>query len=78
LKYVEFGIGNTWIIRTETEFNDGSEIEEKGIVRPLTFHSMYFRLWLGKTVFIIDSKDGWKKGKKNRNQIKILIGIRSL
>jgi hypothetical protein len=33
LKYIEFGLGNTWLIRTETELDDGTENEEKGIVR---------------------------------------------
>ncbi|MEK3747390.1 DUF3977 family protein [Paenibacillus sp. FSL E2-8871] len=25
MKYIEFGLGNTWFIRTETELEDGSE-----------------------------------------------------
>ncbi|MER2156206.1 MAG: DUF3977 family protein, partial [Solibacillus sp.] len=25
MKFIEFGIGNTWLIRTETELEDGSE-----------------------------------------------------
>lgn len=29
MKYIEFGLGNTWFIRTETELEDGSEFEEK-------------------------------------------------
>ena len=33
MKFIEFGIGNTWLVRTETELEDGTEYEEKGIVR---------------------------------------------
>ncbi|MCZ8517047.1 DUF3977 family protein [Paenibacillus filicis] len=29
MKYIEIGLGNTWIVRTESEFNDGSEIKRK-------------------------------------------------
>lgn len=50
LKFIEFGLGNTWLIRTETESEDGTEHEEKGI----NFYSMYFRVWIGKTVVIAD------------------------
>ena len=60
MKFIEFGIGNTWFIRTETELADGSEYDEKGIVRPIIFQSVYLRIWIGKTVRIIDLKDGFK------------------
>ncbi|HBJ01730.1 MAG TPA: DUF3977 domain-containing protein, partial [Lysinibacillus sp.] len=50
MKYIEFGLGNTWLIRTETELEDGTEYEEKGIVKPVKFRSLYLRIWIGKTV----------------------------
>ncbi|MBS4195964.1 DUF3977 family protein [Lederbergia citri] len=78
MKFVEFGLGNKWFIRTETELKDGTEFEEKGIIRPIKIQSIYLRIWLGKTAFILDSKDGFKKTKKNRNEIKLLFGIKSL
>jgi hypothetical protein len=31
LKYIDFGIGNTWLVRTETELDDGNEFEEREI-----------------------------------------------
>lgn len=64
MKFIEFGIGNKWLIRTETERSDGTEFEEKGIVQPIRMQSVYFRCWVGKTVFILDSKEGFKKNKK--------------
>ncbi|WP_373462608.1 DUF3977 family protein [Paenibacillus sp. V4I3] len=48
MKYIELGVGNTWILRTESEFDDGSEIEHKGIIKPIIFHSIYLRIWIGK------------------------------
>ncbi|OPA72803.1 hypothetical protein BVG16_32065 [Paenibacillus selenitireducens] len=44
MKYIEVGIGNTWIDRTETELANGSEFEQKGIVKPIVFHSVYIRV----------------------------------
>lgn len=29
LKYIEFGIGNRWLVRTETEKPDGTETEAR-------------------------------------------------
>ena len=78
LKFLEFGIGNKWLIRTETELNNGTEFEEKGIVRPIKLQSLYLRFWIGKTVVILDSKEGLKKTKKNRKAMKIIFGIKSL
>lgn len=77
LKYIEFGIGNRWILRTETELPDGTEIEERGILRPVHFHSLYLRIWIGKTVFVADLKEGCKKTRKSRSKFKIVIGISS-
>lgn len=44
LKFIEFGIGNTWIIRTETELEDGTEYEEKGIKGPIKLFFIYKNL----------------------------------
>lgn len=64
-------------MRTETELADGTEYEEKGIVRPVRFHSVYIRVWIRKTVWILDLKEGFKRAKKNRNEFKIIFGISS-
>ena len=78
MKFIEFGIGNTWLIRTETEYEDGSEVEERGIVGPIRFQSFYIRIWIGKSVWIADTKQGVKRSKKNRKAFKIILGIVSL
>ncbi|MFB9328930.1 DUF3977 family protein [Paenibacillus aurantiacus] len=77
MKYIEIGLGNTWIVRTETELPDGSEREQKGIIRPIIFHSIYLRIWLGNTVMIWDSKEGFKRTRKSRNAFKLILGMTS-
>ncbi|MCG3088894.1 DUF3977 family protein [Sporosarcina cyprini] len=78
MKYIELGIGNKWLIRTETELCDGTEVEEKGIKRPIHFKSIYVRVWVGKKVIIIDSKEGLKVGRKDKTKVKIILGVKSL
>ena len=75
MKFVELGFGNTWLLRTETELEDGTEFEEKGIVGPLKIHSMYIRVWIFKTVFILDVREGFKRMKKSRNKFKLIFGL---
>lgn len=78
LKYIEFGLGNSWLIRTETELDDGTEFEEKGIVGEIKLQSLYLRIWIGRTVLILDVKEGMKISKKGRNSFKLIVGITSL
>ncbi|MDF2923554.1 MAG: hypothetical protein K0R57_2468 [Paenibacillaceae bacterium] len=74
-KYIEIGYGNTWFIRTEIEEEDGTECELRGIVRPFSPRSAYLRLWIGKKVVILDSREGLKLTTKNRRTVKIIIGL---
>ncbi|MGG1594347.1 DUF3977 family protein [Terribacillus saccharophilus] len=75
MKYIELGLGNHWLIRTEYENEDGTEHEKKGIDFPIYFYSLYLRIWINRSVFILDTKDGWKKQKKTRKSFKFIIGI---
>ncbi|KAA0549827.1 DUF3977 family protein [Bacillus sp. BGMRC 2118] len=75
MKYIEIGIGNTWLVRTETELEDGTEYEEKGIIGPIQFHSVYFRIWFHRTVYIFDIKEGFKCMKKKDKKWKWIIGV---
>lgn len=76
-KYIEFGIGNTWLLRTEFQKSDGTEYEVKGISGKINFISFYLRIWLGKKVWIIDSKEGFKGTTKTRHDFKLILGIHS-
>lgn len=75
VKYVEIGIGNSWLIRTEIERDDGTEYEKRGIVGPLQMRSVYLRIWFGHHVFIIDAKEGIKRNQKERKAYKFIIGL---
>ncbi len=75
MKYIEFGFSNTWLLRTETESEGGTEIEEKGVVGPIKVQSAYIRIWIFKTVIVLDSQEGFKRTKKNHNKCKLLIGV---
>lgn len=74
-KYIEFGLGNKWLVRTEIEKEDGTEKEVKGIQLPIQIYSIYVRIWIGKRVIIVDTKEGLKTNKKNTNRIKLIFGI---
>ncbi|MEN1936318.1 DUF3977 family protein [Paenibacillus sp. 102] len=75
MKYIEIGIGNRWLVRTEIEREDGTEYEQKGVVKPINVESYYLRVWFRKTCLIFDSKEGFKKVKKKRNEYKFIFGI---
>jgi len=75
VKYIEAGIGNKWLVRTEIEREDGTEFEQKGVVKPIYFESCYLRVWFRKTCLIFDSKEGFKRVKKRRNEYKFILGI---
>lgn len=51
-KFIEIGLGNRWLVRTEFEQSDGTEWEVRGISGKIKAESYYLRLWLAKTVFI--------------------------
>lgn len=75
MKYIELGLGNRWFLRTESELDDGTEDEEKGIVGPIKVQSLYIRIWIGETVFLVDSKEGFKRIKKKRKELKLILGM---
>lgn len=75
MKYIEFGIGNKWLLRTETELEDGSEYEEEGLIGPIKLQSVYIRVWIGRRVFVLDSSDGLKLARKKRKAVKVVIGM---
>ncbi|WJH36603.1 DUF3977 family protein [Paenibacillus sp. CC-CFT747] len=74
-KYMEIGFGNRWFLRTELEEEDGTEREIKGIHRPFRVKSVYVTIWVGKTVLILDSKEGIRITKKPENRLKAVIGF---
>ncbi|WP_438432645.1 DUF3977 family protein [Gorillibacterium sp. sgz500922] len=74
-KYVELGIGNRWLLRTEIEQADGTETEVRGWQRPFRVRSGYIRVWLGYRVIVLDTRDGLKRSRKTRRGFKLLLGL---
>jgi hypothetical protein len=71
--YSEIGIGNGPLVSTEIE-RKNDEVRVNGWVMGV-FRSMYLRVWIGKTVVVIDSVDGLKVQKKSCSKVKVLFGV---
>ncbi|MEF2025136.1 DUF3977 family protein [Streptococcus canis] len=72
---MEIGLGNFWLVRTEYEKDDGTETEVRGISGAIRPRSIYLRIWLGYTVWIVDVKEGIKQQTKSRKAFKCVVGI---
>lgn len=73
--FIEFGIGNTYIIRTEYEYPDGSEREKPGIDFNIDIKEIYIRIWIKKKVYILSSQNGFNTKLKDRNKFKLIFGV---
>jgi hypothetical protein len=72
--FAEAGFGNKTFFSTEFE-EEESEYRVPRFVLPDKIKGFYFRLWLFKTVFILSTNHGFEMKKKDRNKLKILLGI---
>lgn len=63
-KYIELGIGNRWLMRTEIEHADGTEAEYRGGEQLEAMHDTYLRLWIGRHVLILSTRDGFRRSEK--------------
>jgi hypothetical protein len=70
MKYCEIGYGNSSFVSTEIENENRLSRRVAGEIM-----SCYFRVWIGKKIFILDSVEGIKTGKKERNCFKVLFGV---
>lgn len=64
-----YGLG----VSTELEYSN-YEKRKKGFVK-IKIKEVYLRVWILKYVFILSKKEGIKINKKNRNNLKIVIGL---
>lgn len=74
-KYIEIGLGNTWVVRTEIELDDGTETEHKGISPLRVVYGVYLRVWVRRTVYIFSTNQGFKRMRKQRSAFKFVVGI---
>jgi len=71
MKYYEIGFGN--------ESLSSTEMEDESRVRGFALdgiESIYIRIWIWKSVFILDLFEGFKIGIKDEVKFKFLIGLR--
>lgn len=71
--YTEVGVGNKSFISTEIEMGEG-EYRVRGFVMG-KFVSLYLRVWIGRRVVIVDSREGVKFQSKGRSTVKVLLGV---
>jgi hypothetical protein len=71
--YAEMGIGNPTFLSTEIECG----VCEWRIPRLVVsrVESIYLRVWIGRIVFILDSKEGFKYQRKGYCVYKCVLGL---
>lgn len=72
--YAEVGFGNETFFSTEVEDVD-TEYRIPKFVRPAKVTEYYLRLWIGRRIFILSTRDWLKIQKKDKNKLKILAGM---
>ena len=72
--YAEIGFGNDTFLSTEFEEGE-SEYRVPKFVLPRKIMEVYFRMWIGKKVFILSSKHFFEIVQKDRNKFKLLFGV---
>jgi len=68
------GLGNETFFSTEIE-EDGGEYRVPKFIKPNKISDRYLRFWIGKRVFILSTRDGFKISKRDRNKLKLVFGI---
>ncbi len=67
----KYGFGHS----TEVEYTDGTEMRTHETIKIKNVHAHYFRIWIGKIAFIIDSdRPHFSVRKKKRWNFKIVYG----
>lgn len=72
--FAEIGFGNDTFLSTEIE-SDDKEYRIPKFIKPKIINGYYMRIWIFKTVLILSTNSGFEITKKDRNKLKILLGI---
>jgi len=72
--FAEIGFGNASFCNTEIEKGSLEHRVARFIVPP-KIAGVYIRLWLGKRVFVVSTRNGFTTTLKNRNKFKLLLGL---
>lgn len=73
--YAELGYGNKTFFSTEICEPNSKEKRIPKFIFPKDIDDYYMRIWVGKRVYVLSSKDGPKIQQKKRYALKILFGI---
>lgn len=71
--FTEIGYGNTSFISTEVEIGE-YEHRLRGFVR-MKLVAAYFRIWIGKTVVVLSTNNGFEVKNKSKRKFKVLLGF---
>ena len=72
--YAEIGFGNKSFLSTEFEIGK-KEYRVSKFIFPKKIKEIYFKIWILKKVMIISFFKGFIFQSKDKNKLKILIGI---
>jgi len=72
--FAEIGIGNDTFLSTEIE-EGKNEYRIPKFIMPDKIKGYYIRFWIFKNVFVLDSDEGFKVKRKDRNKFKLIFGI---
>lgn len=73
--YREWGFGNPTFISSELDLGS-HEVRVPGLLPMFRCVSWYVRVWIGRTVFIWDSVEGFKRCPKSTRRFKLVLGQR--
>lgn len=69
-------VGYPWIVSTEIEYPDGTEVRVKRFIVK-RFKSLYVRLQYKNTVRVLSTNNGYERVYKPYNAFKLVVGIYS-
>ncbi len=72
--FAEMGIGNGSFLSTEVEEGE-TEYRVPRFIVPEKILWLYARVWIGRRVFILSTREGFVLQEKNRNNFKVLLGV---
>ena len=73
--FAEIGFGNETFFSTEIEEDGKEEYRIPRFIIPTVIRGYYIRVWVGTNVYILSTRDGFERGKKDKKRIKILVGV---
>ena len=74
--FTEIGFGNDTFVSTEVETGD-VEMRQPGFIK-MKCRGIYLRLWVGHTVWIASTVNGFTRMTKPKKKFKFLLGFEGI